>query len=525
MILFLFSSINFIILLTGYLDPNEFLNDSYYYKNSFKMGSTEDLLSETGTYIIETDDNNNSNTNGNIINCNNNFGNCSDAEFEERSKAINQAFGVRNNKFSIDINQLPTEDSKEAATNEDLTPRNSIGNKKIIKNKLFSSSNSTSPSLNSSISSNESEHVGKKYTKPDESIDTKLLLGDTEDLINKMSENNDSLSTRAMVNGSHVFKEPTTRHNNGGLTFNVELDSSNHLLNTGANKPKPKAKPVVLLQHEQNLTGDLWNQPSKKLFDSNRFSSDYETMTTVNTEMSLGTRIQNLARQSDNFARLKSDKEFKPIANPATTIATAAPPPPTTSMITNRTLLLRQQSARAKRESSVTGTSRTSTNSTNSGSKLSNCTQLNTSRSSSKPAPSKNQPGSRSSSPSVRLLANQQPQHHTAAKDAFLRRKTYDPVKAVEDARIKQKLKQTNTAIQSSKGNNPIRTNYDNEDNDTDYSLNSSMDLAKPLEKLKTSIATNKQVYRIFIFFVRFFSCAFVASLISLFYCVCVCVF
>jgi hypothetical protein len=60
----------------------------------------------------------------------------------------------------------------------------------------------------------------------------------------------------------------------------------------------------------------------------------------MNTEQSLGTRVQNLTMQTESFHRralVSSEKEFRPI-NAATT-----------SMITNRTLILRQQPAKAKR--------------------------------------------------------------------------------------------------------------------------------------------------------------------------------
>jgi hypothetical protein len=44
-----------------------------------------------------------------------------------------------------------------------------------------------------------------------QSINTNLLLGDTENLINKINEKNkdfEALSTSATVNSSHAFKDP-----------------------------------------------------------------------------------------------------------------------------------------------------------------------------------------------------------------------------------------------------------------------------------------------------------------------------
>jgi hypothetical protein len=232
---------------------------------------------------------------------------------------------------------------------------------------------------------------------------------------------------------------------------------------------------------------DMCNQQVKKISDSMTTSNDYETVKSMNTEQSLGTRIQNLTMQTESFHRrasVSSEKEFRPIN--ATT----------TSMITNRTLILRQQSAKAKRESSVNTSNRTSQmgskpsttinnniNKDRDRAPISDRTTTTTTRSSSK-APKIQSDNSRSSSPSIRQLTNQ----HTPAKDAFLRRKTYDPVKAVEDARIKQKLKQTKSS--SIKAKNPVKTS----DNDDDCSVSSSMDLMAPLEKLKSSIAANKQV-------------------------------
>ena len=501
-------------------------------------------MSETGTYIIETDDNNNSNKN-NKLNVNT-FGSYNnDTEFEIRTKAINQAFGIN---FDIEDLNNSSKMVKEpvVVTVDELTPRNSVGNKNL---KIFSSSNSTSPSLNSSVSSTESEHtntgdnnkdcVRSRITKTltydvlagdhndatvacSESVNTNLLLGDTENLIIKLTERNkefEALSTRATVNASHVFKEPSTnlnRKHNGGLSFSVDLDLDNeNSLNSSMSsgnirikqKLKPKAAITTQQDQQQQIIKDLCNQPTKKLdlyksrasndtvtASITTASSDFETMKSVNTEMSLGTRIQNLTKPTESFHRrssISSEKEFKPIS-----VAPAVP----TSMITNRTLLLRQQSAKAKRESSVNSANRSTFNNsiaTKSTTPSSNKDRVplsdraSTARSSSK-APKNASSESRSSSPSVQSSANQ----HTPAKDAFSRRKTYDPVKAVEDARIKQKLKQTNGNLSSRGGKNPVKTS-DLDDND-DCSFSSSMDLVAPLEKLKSNIAANKQVNFIF---------------------------
>jgi hypothetical protein len=228
-----------------------------------------------------------------------------------------------------------------------LTPRNSVGNKNL---KIFSSSNSTSPSLNSSVSSTESEQTnggnkvlnGSGITKTStydvlnigdsadievnkscsQSINTNLLLGDTENLINKINEKNkdfEALSTRATVNSSHAFKEPLSfnRKHNGGLSFNVDLDSDNDnslrssiAINNA--RIKPKLKPAIVLQDQ--IMKEMCNQPVKKISDSMTTSNDYETVKSMNTEQSLGTRIQNLTMQTESFHRrafVSYEKEFR----------------------------------------------------------------------------------------------------------------------------------------------------------------------------------------------------------------------
>ena len=512
----------------GFLNPNDYFSDSYFYKNNYKVGSTEDLLSETGTYIIENDNNNNKKDKLDALN---NCGSYNDAEFEIRTKAINQAFGIDYNTNNINDDVQSSSEMVKDVGQDELTPRNSVGNKNL---KLFSSSNSTSPSSASSIESEQtnarnivfngnSSGITKTLTydvlKIDGSVDietnkscsqsinTNLLLGDTDNLMNKINEKNkdfEALSTRATVNSSHAFKEPLNfnRKHNGGLSFSVDLDSDNDSslkssIQINSGRLKPKLKPATALQDQTLITRDMRNQSVKKL-DVNKSrtsdsilttSNDYETVKSMNTEPSLGTRIQNLTMQTESFHRrasVSSEKEFKPISAQATI---------PTSMVTNRTLILRQQSAKAKRESSVNTNNRTSqigsqkpstSNSSKERDKAPISDRTTTTRSSSK-APKSVSDNSRSSSPSIRQLASQ----HTPAKDAFLRRKTYDPVKAVEDARIKQKLKQTNGS--SFRAKNPVKTS----DNEDDCSVSSSMDLMAPLEKLNKSIAANKQVRKI----------------------------
>jgi hypothetical protein len=333
--------------------------------------------------------------------------------------------------------------------------------------------------LTYNLANNENDADDVKSLK---SVNTNLLLGDTEKLISKIKEKKkdvEALSPRALVNG-----EP--RQHNGGLSFSVDLENSSF------SKAKPKPKPITV---NDQLINDFWSNNPTKQIDLGRSMSRatdisdlkkpnvVQQQKSINAESNLAIRIQNLAKQNENFLRrssVSSEKELK------TTTSSNL------SMITNRTLLLRQQSAKAKRDSSATGNRNPLPTTTTTSTKTRNLNEsrLNAPRSASK-AP-KQQPGSRSSSPSVRTLNNQQqqqPQLHTAAKDAFLRRKAYDPIKAVEDARIKQKLKQPSFSISSTK--NPVKI-YDNDDND--QTLNSSMDLTEPLEKLKTNIASNKQV-------------------------------
>lgn len=437
------------------------------------------------------------------------------------------------------------------------------------------------------------------------SVNTNLLLGDTDALISKLNEKKqekkrasaaaaattspippsqssmhttteqinevEALSTRVVINGSQIFNDKRDdneiaqrdddtsesgiiNRSSRGLAFSVDLNenltnkelikinylkqkqqllhlnnsniNNNKLINEILSKPPVQTKTIDLFKRPRSRTesanASLSNQMTQS-FTSNANSSDNEnnserfslqTPKSQLTEPSLGTKIQQKAKLNANLVRrssVSSEKDSK-----TTTTTTTAP------MQSNRTLYLRQQSAKAKRDSFNLGQPSSSSSSVKPSSILKSARKDQPAVSKTPPQtpstasnrhslinkPTRQINSSRSSSPSVansmcsQSVLNQSNLSNTAAKDSFQRRKNYDPIKAVEDEKIRRKLKQTLQPQTS--------VVYHNDAGDDDETQ--SVDLTKPIEKLKSNINNNKQVIIkliLFKFFLSFISIPF----------------
>ena len=194
------------------------------------------------------------------------------------------------------------------------------------------------------------------------------------------------------------------------LSFNVELDKSSNK----AIKPGPFELRKLKTKNESSC-----------LSTSSDLTDRQKTPKSVATEMSLGAKIQQKAtqnQQNNNSRRpsVSSDKDAKSTATSST-------------LLSNRTLNLRiQQSAKAKKESCNGQTARRLNDPTTSSVQKAHLNKDNLN-------------SSRSTSPSLNTqsVLNVNNLQHAAAKDAFLRRKNYDPMKAVQNEKLKRQLKQT----------------------------------------------------------------------------------
>lgn len=222
------------------------------------------------------------------------------------------------------------------------------------------------------------------------------------------------------------------KSNNGGLAFSVDLYQP---VNKSAYKPmiyerKPKTDSVATSMSTTSTEYTTETDRTQKTPKSGM------------TEMSLGAKIQKKATTMDHQYKnvlsnrtsvLSDSKDSKVMASTTGSISS--------SLSSNRTLYLRQQSAKAKRESF---------NISQQAAGVNQMSRRSLTANNAKPHQSQNLNSTRSASPLVIMQHQQQQQsvlnsnnlQHAAAKDSFLRRKNYDPAKAVEGDKIKRQQKQ-----------------------------------------------------------------------------------
>jgi hypothetical protein len=344
------------------------------------------------------------------------------------------------------------------------------------------------------------------------SLCTDLLLGDTDTLMNRLNERKtnlklklnqlndcsnsvDTFSTRANVNGNDIESYiEDLNHHTSGLAFNINLDQQ---------KSSPLTpRKMFLMRKPQKAVNDSELETARSEKSCTSLPTQVSPKSVL-TEPSLGTKIQKKAAQNT----VESQSTY--------------------NLSSNRTLMLRQQSSKAKRDAlTLTTKSYNVTQSTSRPQAQIQFTIPSTSTQSIVKAKPRNASVSSIKTNSTATRAHSRPtspclgSNNNSARDALTRRKNYDPVKALENERVKQRLQFTKSAPISSKQQyQTLSSNLDFPSTssiaETNSIVASSSDLNAPIEKLKHDIHSNtkKVSYRL----VYLFTCVYLNCMFYLF--------
>jgi hypothetical protein len=474
-------------------------------------------LSETGTYTIDPG---NSNKNGD--------------EEKLRTEAIDYIFGVNQtedktllNDETFVSNSFDTNITGSTSTNDSFSSETSPASKQHEKSddsqkkrQLIKYSNRIKKTLTYDVIRDSDNSLNMQANGHDDDEDqayiddnattigqlslcTDMLLGDTNDLMRKINQKKttinrielDALSSRAVVNNSDEPKTPPNQYSHGDEDDEYDDDVTTNNLNDKSLRSETGglAFDVDFNDLNQRLY-ELKRDRSKiqSVLTTTRSSFDAATPTTMNSQKtkSLGTKIQEKAQK--NMKLENEDDKFRRLSTPSPQHS----PQMTSGTNTNRALYLRQQSALAKRDAFNNNSNPASSpssskkqpilkssfkDSISSAPSTSRLTKTNSARlptSSRSQSPGVHTPPSYKSSP---MSLNASNLHLAAAKDAFQKRKNYDPMKSLNDEKLKKQQKPTNG-------------DYKKQLNDFD-SVN--QDLCTSIQNLRHNISNTNQVYRL----------------------------